>query len=170
LAKKQKDLYCYIYNDTTTTAIMDKYDGVGKHNTTIYDRLILRNNSFRINLGDYSCECLLIIKRITPRTHKTGDITFTDFKSEHGATVINYAKKCIIQKYIKFPDIIKKNEIYFDIPYYLRAQNSLNKLVIGWEWYWDVDSLNCMEGTEYGETNMYGFVGVIFSNKYKFAK
>lgn len=170
MSKKQKDLYCYIHNDTTTTAIMDKFDGVGEYNTVIYDRIILRNNSFRINLGNYSCECLLIIKRITPRTHRFGDITFSDFKLEHGASVINYAKKTLEKKYKKHPKIIEQDKIMFDIPYYLRAQNSLNKIVVGWQWYWFGGELDCIEGTEYGETNMYGFVGVVLKNKYKFSK
>lgn len=168
MAKKNKDIYCYIYNNTKTLSIMDKFDGVGTNNSIVYDRLIL-NNSFNIIVADdYFCECLLIIKRIRPQTETVGNITFSEFKKENGAPVYNYAKEFLNKKYKKFPNIVENKEIYFDKPYYLRAQNSLNKVILGWQWYWDDGDLDCVEGTEYGETNNYGFVGIIIKNLYKF--
>lgn len=169
MKKNNKDLRCYIHRDTLTTNIMDKFDGVGKNNDIVYDRLII-NNSFRITVGDdYSCECLLIVKRIRPQTEIYGDITLSEFKKENGITVYNYAREFLNKKYKKFPNILENKEIYFDTPYYLRAQNSLNKIILGWQWYWDDGELDCIEGTEYGETNRYGFVGIVIKSLYKFS-
>lgn len=169
--KEIKDLYCYIYKDTKTISIMDKFDGVGQTNKVTYDRLIL-NNSFYINVGDdYSCECLLIIKRICPQTKTVGDITLTEFKKDNGDIIYNYARDFLNKTYKENPKIIEKKEIYFDNPYYLRAQNSSNKIITGWEWHWDGSNLDYVyEGTEYGETNKYGFVGIIIKNLYEFSK
>ena len=61
----------------------------------------------------------------------------------------------VIDKYLG------KRELFcFDKPYHLRAQNSLNRTGYGWEWDWSGGIGDYIEGTQYGETTDYGFVGV----------
>ena len=69
----------------------------------------------------------------------------------------------IIEQYVD------KNRFYrFSKPFLLRAQNSLNRTGYGWEWDWSGGYGDYIEGTLYGETTNYYFVGVYVTTGYSY--
>lgn len=155
---KNNDLEVYISKDSHTIPIMDKFEKY-ENGVKIYNRMII-NNIEKASIGLYLYSYKLIVERIDYRDKKTvGNITMSEFK-DHKGKVTQYAKKCLME-YLKNHNIKIGKEVYFNSPYYLRAQNSSNREGYGWEWEWD----NLIyEGTEYGECDNYGFVGVIIDD------
>ena len=84
-----------------------------------------------------------------------GDITFSDFKKEKGSSVYYFADSILRYKAEKNKKFLKPREVYFDIPYRMRAQNSWNREGYGWEWDWSYGIGISTEGTFYGETDDY---------------
>lgn len=157
------DLYAYVTEGTKTLELMDKYEGIVKDSKGPYKRLILEN-SYYANVGKYICTYNLIIERIVSPLYAVGDITFTEFKTKKGVPVCLYCDSQLRKAYIEQKDILNKKEIYFEKPYYLRAQNSSNREGYGWEWDWSGGAGDYWEGTFYGETDNYGFVGVVIKS------
>ena len=149
------DLEVYISKDTKTLPIFDKFEKL-ENGENLYKRMIIKNSGrTTINKRIYTYD--LIVERIDYRTSNAfGEITMTEFKKDKGV-VLQYATKAL-SNYLKRHSIKEKYELHFNAPYYLRAQSSSNRTGYGWEWEWD----NLIyEGTEYGECNNYGFVGII---------
>lgn len=60
---------------------------------------------------------------------------------------------------------VDKDQFYrFSTPFLLRAQNSSNRTGYGWEWDWSGGYGDYTEGTLYGETTDYFFVGAYISS------
>lgn len=164
-AEKQLDLSVYIDEYTQTLEIMDKFEGRGKGDFC-YKRLII-NNSHRSKINGFLCYYQLIVERLEDFEYLNaeGDITFTEFKKTKGRDVYNYADRYLAQfisttSNKKLMKINKNNkrEVYFKVPYYLRAQSEYNRIGYGSDWRYGI------EGTYYGETSDYAFVGIILES------
>ncbi len=146
----------YVYDDTRTIELLDKFEGIGEENPYVYDRLELMNPEYLWN--DFEpFSVYLVIKRCKAQDC-VGDITFTKYKK--GDT--EELRKYILDEIT--PEIVRKYKgtksiFYFSKPYHLRAQNSNNRTGYGWEWDWSGGVGSYIEGTLYGETTDYGFVG-----------
>ena len=145
------ELKTYVFEDTRTVRLMDKFEGA--EDDTIYKRIVLEN-SFYID----GAICHLVIERANKKEY-IGDITFTDFKKGYTGKLRDHIESELT------PDVIKKysgkNEIfYFSKPFRLRAQNSANRTGYGTEWDWSYGIGTIVyEGTLYGETTDYVFSG-----------
>ena len=147
------DLEVFISKDTNTLPIMDRFEK-REQNKKVYNGMIIRNSE-RVTIDGFLYKYNLIVERINCFESKpVGNITLSEFK-KHKGSVTQRASSYLIN-YAKEHQIKVNAEIYFDKPFYLRAQSSSNREGYGWEWEWD----NLISvGTEYGETNDYGFVG-----------
>ena len=152
------DLYSYVSDMTKTLELMDKFEGKKKFKRP-YKRIILQNTE-TATIGDYLCEYHLIIERYPDFKHTEGDITFSEFKREKGRSVYNYCSSQLREALKINGNILKNKEFYFIKPYYLRAQNSGNRQGYGWVWDWSGGVGIPNEGTYYGDTDDYAFVGV----------
>ena len=152
------DLYSYVSDTTKTLELMDRFEG-RKKSEGPYKRLILQNTE-NVTIGEYICEYHLIIERYPDFNHTEGDITFSEFKKEKGRSVYNYCSNQLREALKTNGNILKNKEFYFIKPYYLRAQNSGNREGYGWAWDWSGGVGIPDEGTYYGETDDYAFVGV----------
>ena len=152
---KKEVLRKAIYSDTKTVKLMDEFEGIGTDNIYVYERLEIPYAFHMFINGKYQ-SITLIVKRCRA-SECVGDITFTEFKQEKYDDLLKYVKDQIGDK------IIKPSEIFsFEKPYHLRAQNSTNKTGFGWEWDWSDGYGSYTEGTFYGETTDYGFVGFYY--------
>ena len=153
---KRKILQKCVFNDTRTIDLLDEFEGIGERNLYRYEMLeilsalTLRKNNKLLRLS-------LVVKRCKAG-ECTGDITFTEFKQGKVAELKQYVSKQITDEVIEKYQGTRKL-YYFDKPYHLRAQNSSNRTGYGWEWDWSGGYGSYIEGTLYGETTDYGFVG-----------
>lgn len=106
----------------------------------------------------------LVIERSRNRDY-VGDITFTEFKQDNDRGLHEFIKSEITDEIVdKYLD---KDQFYrFNRTYRLRAQNRKNRTGYGWEWDWSGGYGDYIEGTQYGETTDYVFVGAYISSMY----
>ena len=154
---KRKILTKHIYNDTRTIDLLDEFEGIGDNHPYVYEMLEIPSALY-IWKGCTSLTISLIVKRCRA-SECVGDITFTEYKQDKTADLEKYVSQQITDDIVE--EYKGKREIfYFDKPYHLRAQNSSNRTGYGWEWDWSGGIGDYVEGTMYGETTDYGFVGV----------
>lgn len=154
-----KDVLCdYITPDTRTVELMDQFEGIGENNPYVFeslelvDMLTIRNKE----TGD-SFHVRLVIRRCCVEDC-VGDITFSEYKQRQVKDLREYIAGEITAEVLE--EYQGENKLfYFSKPYHLRAQNSRNLTGYGWSWGWDGDVGRYQEGTLYGETTDYGFVG-----------
>lgn len=159
IGREQKgDFYSYVSDGTKTLTLMDKFEGRGCSEGP-YKRLIFKNVQ-EATIGDYLCKYHLIVERYPDVNHTEGNITFSEFKKEKGRSVYYYCSTQLREALKQNGKILKKKEFYFYEPFYLRAQNSGNREGYGWEWDWSGGVGIPDEGTYYGDTDNYAFVGV----------
>ena len=161
--KCKGDYYAYVSDDSKTLPLMDKFEGRSKDSEGPYKRFILKN-TYEAAVGPYICQYHPIIERLADIEHTEGNITFSEFKKEKEANVYHYCNTKLNEAFRHNKDILNRKEIYFFTPYYLRAQSSKNREGYGWEWEWSHGRESHTEGTFYGETDNYGFVGVVIEN------
>ena len=158
-----EELIATVDEGTKTIALMNQFEGYGSFNNIPYKRLIIKNIKYSWALGlPRSSGINLVIERCTTDNY-IGDITFTEFKQQRDQDFRAFLKKEIT------PDIADKyldtNRIYrFSKPYKLRAQNKRNREGYGWEWDWSGGYGDYTEGTFYGETTNYVFVGAYITS------
>ena len=162
------DFECYIREHTRTMQIMDKYEGYYPKKEENYDpgkkykRLIIKNRA-QVDIGDYRVFYCLIVERRNAFKQKLPDkfIIMSDFKKNPNS-VYAYSREKIRENISLIKPLYKcKNkEIYFDVPYGLEAQNKTDRQGYGWEWDWSGGIESYIEGTYYGQTSSYMFVGV----------
>lgn len=143
----EKILYKYIFDTTRTIDLMDEFEHGG------YQKILIKNTLYG-NQGHYH----LIIARLTTREY-VGNITMTDFKLKKGTyrKLISHVELEVAQA-MKLREKTADMEIIFEKPFKLRAQNSSNRTDYGNEY----NGRNLVrEGTLYGETTPYAFVGVV---------
>ncbi len=150
----ERTLATYIFSDTKSVDLMDKFEAVNEDGFRVYDRILVQNH---FGVGYVEGEYLfghLIIERLEGR-QSAGDITMTDFKTGLTSELQDYVKDQVSQRLRKYGTL--PDELMFDIPFLLRAQNSSNRTGYGSE-YNGYDLV--YQGTLYGETFKYAFVGV----------
>lgn len=154
-ARKVRDLEICIFDDTRTVELMDRFEGIGTEKP--YDRLILKNAMY-IRVGSLGEMIDLVVERSKSKDFQ-GNITFTEYKKGEIYDLREYIENQFTEKEIQ--NYKKSGELYkFSKPYLLRAQNSRNRSGYGWEWDWsDPYAPLVNEGTLYGETTNYVFVG-----------
>ena len=142
----------YIYKDSGTIHIMDSFEAVNEKGFRKFDRMIIEN-SFSYDENFAFC---LILERKGNRT-TVGSITMTDFKQGYTRALTSHAKEEIRKQIEETQTQIKDGDIIlFEVPFLLRAQNSSNRTGYG-NIYNGEDLVH--EGTLYGETTNYAFVG-----------
>lgn len=152
-----EDLIAYVNENTKSVRIMDTFEGI--EGGRKYKRIIVKNSKYRhqLNLNN-GASVNLVIERSSFRQYK-GDITFTDFKNGKDQDLIDYIKREITNE-IADRYLNKDRFFRFSKPYRLRAQNSRNRTGYGDRWEWHGGEGECVkEGTKYGETTDYVFVG-----------
>ena len=160
---RKDDFQAFVTDSTNTLPLMDKFEGRSKESDGPYKRLIFKN-SYQATIGKYLCKYHLILERFEDVQHTEGDMTFTVFKKEKGVSVYHYCNNQLRKALKEDKNILKRKEFYFYIPYYLRAQHSGKREGYGWEWDWSDGIGIPTEGTMYGDTDDYGFVGVVFES------
>lgn len=145
-----KELIVYVFEDTETLPIMDKFEIKNEDRSYKYDSIVIQNGMRNwMPHANTSVYLHFVIKR--PETYNyTGDITFTEFKQ---GIYRELRKHCLKElKYINLDEYLD-SDIYFNfsIPYHFRAQNSSNR-----------------RGTTYGETEDYTIVGAYISSRYTY--
>lgn len=153
--KEYKVLETYVFDNTRTVELMDRFEGIGTGEP--YDQLLIKR-ALNIYIGNKYVCVDLVVERSRQHNYE-GNITFTQYKKG-----VVYELREFIQNQltgVNLNQVKKSGEmIEFDHPYLLRAQNSRNRTGYGWEWDWTdrYDPL-VTEGTLYGETTNYVFVG-----------
>ena len=146
----------HVFNDTRTIDLLDEFEGIGEGNPFVYEMLEIPSALYLWKNQDF-LSLSLVVKRCKA-SECVGDITFTEFKQDKVAELKEYILKQITDEVVERYQG-KRDLYYFDKPYRLRAQNSSNRTGYGWEWDWSGGVGDYIEGTLYGETTDYGFVG-----------
>lgn len=148
---ENRTLHKYIFDTSSTVRLMDEFESITEEGYQRYKRLVLKNLDFS-DCGGYH----FIIERLNGRETK-GNITMTNYKKGNNRELLNYANEQIVAV---LEDCKEKHgkEIIFTKPYLLRAQNTSNRTGYGSEYNGD---FLVHQGTLYGETTRYAFVGVI---------
>lgn len=148
---EERTLRRYIFDTTASVRVMDEFESITEEGYQKYKRMIFRN-SFYSDCGSYN----FIVERLQARDSE-GNITMTDYKKGYDSALRKYANEQIKMQLGENRGT-KGTEIFFDKPYLLRTQNSSNRTGYGSE-YNGYDLV--YQGTLYGETTRYGFVGVV---------
>lgn len=157
--KREAVLETYVFDNTKSVKLLDKFEGIGESNDTIYERIILNNVWYGYSSDKKSFSYRLVIERRNGK-ECVGDVTFTEFKKGKNYILKEYIDKNVNEKIIKKHS--KSGKIfYFDKPFLLRAQNSRNRTGYGWTWDWSGGIGTSYEGTFYGETSSYIFAGIV---------
>lgn len=142
-----------INKDTKTVKLMDEFESVTAKGFKKYVRLIERGYySYNREIG-----FRMVIERLEDVFYD-GDVTITNYKT---GMPYDLRERCneAIEEFLDY-SILEEGDsevVLFDIPYRLRAQNSGNRTGYGSE-YNGYDLVH--QGTLYGETTEYAFVGV----------
>ena len=160
MEKKRKTvLETYVFDRTKSIQLLDRFEGLGEENDTVYERMILKNRKFGMTEEGRTFTYHLVIERSKDRNY-VGDITFTKFKQGRDGELLHYiceqVSNDVLNKYAGTKEIY-----YFDKPFLLRAQNTSNRTGYGWQWDWSGGIGTSYEGTFYGETTSYVFAGVV---------
>lgn len=149
----EKTLYKYISDKTKSVPLMDEFESLTDEGFRKYERIVIKNTIWGQS-GRYH----LILARMSASEY-VGDITMTDFKIQRGnyGLLIKHVES-EVSKAKEKAILAKDDEIIFETPFLLRAQNSSNRTGYGNE-YNGYDLV--YEGTLYGETTKYAFIGVI---------
>lgn len=156
--KEEEELLVHITSRTGTIEIIDKFEGIGSD--TIYKRIVLSNVYYFNNE-----RCRLVIERAKNRDF-AGKTTLTNFKKGNAIALSLYVESVITDDVVKKYSG-KKEIFYFDKPFKLEAQNSRNRQGYGtvWDWSGGVGRV-LYEGTKYGDTTDYAFVGAYIGIPY----
>lgn len=156
--KEEEELLVHITSRSRTIELIDKFEGIGSD--TIYKRIVLSNIYYFNNE-----RCRLVIERANSREF-AGKTTLTNFKKGNAIALSLYVESVITDDVVK--NYSGKKEIfYFDKPFKLEAQNSRNRQGYGTVWDWSGGTGRVLyEGTKYGATTDYAFVGAYIGIPY----
>ena len=143
---KGNELVVSRYCIGSSVDLMDQFDERNSDNTYKYKRLVIKYYTLVDCIDSKNVWVNLLIDRISYGDKKFGDITFTELKRDSCDGLREYIKTAMQAN----GHLTKVGEqIMFEVPYYLRAQRSVDRMPGGWEY-----------GTLYGETSAYGIVGI----------
>ena len=153
-----EELVTCVWSDTRTVDLLDEFEGYGQTDSTRYRRIVIKNKEYTRYSNKYRPGFNLVIERGHGFDY-VGNVTFTEFKKGEASELAHYVDTEVNDEIIE--QYVDKDQFYrFSKPYLLRAQNSSNRTGYGWEWDWSGGYGDYIEGTQYGETTNYFFVGV----------
>lgn len=156
------ELITCIWEDTKTIKLLDKFEGYCDDSSTKYKHIVIENVKFTRYSNVHRPGFNFVIERGNGSDY-VGDVTFTKFKKDEAYDLYRYLNSEITDEIIE--QYLDKDRFYrFSKPYLLRAQNSHNRTGYGWEWNWSGGIGDYIEGTLYGETTKYFFVGVYITS------
>lgn len=162
--KTVDELVVSIWDDTRTVEILDKFEGYSR-DSTVYHHIVIKNSRFHKRFNKKNVGFNLVIERGRGLDY-TGNITFTDFKKGYTTNMRKHIENEITEEIVE--QYLDKDKFYrFSKPYLLRAQNSSNRTGYGWEWDWSDGIGSYTEGTLYGETTNYFFVGAYVTSGFE---
>lgn len=147
---ENRTLKVYVNDQSKTIKLFDQFDELTPEGYYHYSRMLIRESAYY-----NGCFFDLIVERLGDR-ESVGNITMTEFKKDERGNLYKY----VDQELKKHGNYTVGDTIYFSKPFLLRAQNSRNRS--GYGSMYNGDTL-VYEGTLYGETTKYGFVGAICS-------
>ena len=152
-----------IYEDTRTVELLDKFEGYGQKRPVKYQRIVIKNGKYRGMVSHKSTPGLNLVIERGHGLSFVGDITLTEFKQGKDSELSKYISSEIREDIVD--DYLYTDRFYrFSKPFLLRAQNSSNRRGYGWVWDWSNGYGDYTEGTQYGETTDYYFVGAYISS------
>ena len=152
-----------IYEDTRTVELLDKFEGYGQIKPKRYQRIVIKNCKYRGLVHHKSTPGFNLVIERGHRPDHVGDITLTEFKQGNDGELSKYITSEITEGIVE--EFLDADRFYrFSKPFLLRAQNSTNKSGYGWTWDWSNGYGDYTEGTHYGETTDYYFVGAYISS------
>ncbi len=161
-----EELVTYIWDDTRTVDLLDKFEGYGQSDPIRYRRIVIKNTKYTRYSNKHNPGFNLVIERGRGSDY-VGNVTFTEFKKGDAFGLAQHVAAEVTDEIIE--QYIDKDRFYrFSKPYLLRAQNSSNRTGYGWEWDWSGGYGDYTEGTLYGETTNYFFVGVYVTTGYSY--
>ena len=158
--------------------LMDEFESISDNGIHTYDTLVFGRIMNLLDEevdGNPLYDITLYVKRYNHNERIIfSDITFTKLKTDlyhcpldilddYDETLEEVLQKTIIDTFKKNRNLFKKsksNTIIFDTPISFNAQNSSNRTGYGNEYY---GNILIHEGTKYGETTLYTFVGMYVS-------
>lgn len=165
-SKANEEFIKYVWEDTRTIDLLDEFEGMGGAGKPKYKRIVIKNGNYMRYLPSGAVSFNLVIERGHGSDY-VGDITFTEFKKGEDSELRDHVEKEINNEVIdKYKD--KDQFFRFSKPFLLRAQNSSNRTGYGWEWDWSGGYGDYTEGTLYGETTNYFFVGAYITSGYHY--
>ena len=160
------ELVTGIWNDTRTIDVLDKFEGYGQSDPIRYRRIVISNTMFTRHWNGQRIKFNLVIERGKGSDY-VGDVTFTQYKKGYAFGLKDHINTEVTDDIIE--QYVDKDQFFrFSKPYLLRAQNSSNRTGYGWEWDWSGGIGDYTEGTLYGETTNYFFVGVYLTTGYSY--
>lgn len=160
------ELIQYIFDTTKTIDLLDKFEGYGQDAPIRYRRIVIENCNYRNYSIGHGVGFNLVIERGRGSDY-VGNVTFTEFKKGEAYELSRYIEEEITEEIIN--KYVDTDQFYrFTKPYLLRAQNSSNRTGYGWEWDWSGGYGDYTEGTLYGETTNYFFVGAYITSDYSY--
>ena len=160
------ELVTYIWDDTRTVDLLDRFEGYGQSEPTRYRRIVIKNRKYIRYFNEHHPGFNLVIERGRGSDY-VGNVTFTEFKKGEDSALAQYVADEVTDEIIE--QYVDKDQFYrFSKPFLLRAQNSSNRTGYGWEWDWSGGYGDYTEGTLYGETTNYFFVGVYITTSYSY--
>lgn len=161
MKKRVRQIEVYITETTKTIEIMNQFEGLNGGEP--YEQLVIKN-AFTVSKGKHYDYISLVVERGRDHGECKGDITFTQFKQGYIRNLREFVREQITEADLtKYKD--SKDFVRFKKPYLLRAQNKRNRTGYGWEWDWSGGYGSYIEGTEYGETTRYCFVGAYIGRR-----
>ena len=161
--KMIEELIECIYEDTRTVELLDRFEGYGQTRPVRYQRIVIKNSKYRGLIYHKSTPGFNLVIERGNRTDHVGDITLTGFKQGRDDKLSQYIAAEITEDIVE--EYLDTDRFYrFSKPFLLRAQNSSNRSGYGWTWDWSNGYGDYTEGTQYGETTDYYFVGVYISS------
>lgn len=157
-----------IVNTTKSIALMDKFEGIGLKNKHPYKRMVFIIPELINGLKLPQNAVVNLVVERSNTLNCEGDITFTQYKQGETDELHAFIKEQITSE--KVIEYIDSDKFYpFDKQFRFRAQTSRNRQGYGWKWDWSGGYPDYTEGTFYGETTNYAFVGAyITSDRYYF--
>ncbi len=161
-----EELVKCVWDDTRTIELLDQFEGYDQTDSTRYRRIVVKNTLYTRYANKHHPGFNLVIERGRGSDY-VGNVTFTEFKKGEAPELSRHINSEIDDNIIE--QYIDKDKFYrFSKPFLLRAQNSSNRTGYGWEWDWSGGYGDYTEGTLYGETTNYFFVGAYVTTGYSY--
>ena len=154
-----------VRNDTRTVALLDKFESINENGSKKYKTLLLEDAFYIRHLGHRYKISLYMQRKPLGSSCIKSSLTFSDLKRElfnHIYSVESNSPIKIVNEVLKaiaeVPNLqeLQQTQFFFDLPVQFNAQNSSNRSGYGNRYRGEE---LVYQGTQYGETTTYVFVG-----------